>query len=261
MAEFENLTLTADDGIVVITISREEKLNALDTDTLEELKTAIQSVYDDKNAKGVIITGAGEKAFVSGADIEELAGLNELQGRKFSENGQEILALIENSHKPVIAAVDGYALGGGCELAMACHIRVATARSFFGQPEVTLGLIPGYGGTQRLTQLVGKGRALEMMMTADIIPANVALQIGLVNHVVETKEAMIEKCKVILMKIFANAPLAVGMLIGCVNAVFTQEENGYQTESNSFSNCFKSDDFKEGVNAFLEKRKPKFQGE
>jgi enoyl-CoA hydratase len=261
MAEFKNLTLTADDGIVVITISREEKLNALNTETLEELKTAIQSVYDDKDAKGVILTGAGGKAFVSGADIEELAGLNELQGRKFSENGQEIMALIEDSHKPIIAAIDGYALGGGCELAMACHIRVATENSYFGQPEVTLGMIPGYGGTQRLTQLVGKGRALELMMTADIIPARIAQQIGLLNHVVKTREDMIEKSKEILMKIFANAPLAVGMLISCVNAVFIQDENGYQTESNSFSNCFKSEDFKEGVNAFLEKRKPKFQGE
>ncbi len=261
MAEFENLTLTADDGIVIITISRSEKLNALNTELLEELRIAIQSVYDDKEAKGVIITGSGDKAFVSGADIEELSGLSELQGRKFSENGQEIMALIENSHKPIIAAIDGYALGGGCELAMACHIRVATERSFFGLPEVTLGLIPGYGGTQRLTQLVGKGRALEMMMTADIIPAKTAHQIGLVNHVVDTKENLIVKCKELLGKILGNAPLAVGVLISCVSAVYNQDENGYQTESNSFSNCFKSEDFKEGVLAFLEKRKPKFQGE
>lgn len=260
MAELDNLELATENGILTITISRQEKLNALNQAALEDLRIAIQSAYDDKDIKGVIITGAGEKAFASGADIGEIAGLNELNGRKFSENGQEIFALIENSHKPVIAAVDGYALGGGCELAMACHIRVATERSFFGLPEVTLGLIPGYGGTQRLTQLVGKGKALEMMMTADIIPAKEALQIGLVNYVVADRPDMMRKCRELLNKILANAPLAVGMLIGCVNAAFNHEENGYQTESNSFSNCLKSEDFQEGVAAFLEKRKPKFKG-
>lgn len=261
MAEFENLAITIENGIALITISRKEKLNALNHATLEELRTAIQGAYDDKDIKGVIITGAGDKAFASGADIAEIAGLNELNGRKFSENGQEIFALIENSHKPVIAAIDGYALGGGCELAMACHIRIATERSFFGLPEVTLGLIPGYGGTQRLTQLVGKGKALELMMTASILPAQEALKMGLVNYVVADKTEAFRKSREILDKILANAPLAVGMLIGCVNAVFNHEENGYQTESNSFSNCLKSEDFQEGVNAFLEKRKPRFKGE
>lgn len=260
MAELDNLALATENGILTITISRQEKLNALNRATLEDLRVAIQGAYDDKNIKGVIISGAGEKAFASGADITEIAVLNELNGRKFSENGQEIFALIEDSHKPIIAAVDGYALGGGCELAMACHMRVATERSFFGLPEVTLGLIPGYGGTQRLTQLVGKGKALEMMMTAQILPATEAMQIGLVNYVVADRSGMIRKCRELLDKVLANAPLAVGMLIGCVNAGFNHDENGYQTESNSFSNCLKSEDFQEGVAAFLEKRKPKFKG-
>ena len=261
MAEFENLELSDDNGILTIVVSREEKLNALNEATLEELRTAIQSAYDDKDIKGTIITGAGEKSFVSGADIDEIAGLNELNGRKFSENGQEIFALIENSHKPVIAAVNGLALGGGCELAMACHMRIATKNATFGLPEVKLGMIPGYGGTQRLTHLVGKGKALELMMTASTISAEEAFRIGLINQLVLDKEELMKRSKEVLAKILANAPLAVGMLVDCVNAVFNFDENGYQTESNSFSSCFKSQDFHEGISAFLEKRKPDFKGE
>lgn len=261
MAEFNNISLTSNNGILTITVDRVEKMNALNLDTVEELRTAFQQVYDDKEIKGVIVTGQGEKAFVAGADIKEIAELNEVNGRKFAENGQEVFALIENCHKPVIAAVNGYALGGGCELAMACHIRVAVKNARFGQPEVNLGIIPGYGGTQRLTQLIGKGRALELLMTGDMISAQKAKKLGLVNHVVETQEDLIDKCEEILEKITSKAPLAVGMVVTCVNACYTHDENGYQTEANSFASCCKSEDFKEGTDAFLEKRTPVFKGE
>ncbi|MTI19806.1 enoyl-CoA hydratase, partial [Fulvivirga sp. RKSG066] len=242
------------------TITRPDSLNALNVATIEELRTAIQDAYDNKEVKGIIITGDGEKAFVAGADIKEIAELNELNARKFAENGQEVFSLIEQCEKPVIAAVNGFALGGGCELAMACHIRIASENAKFGQPEVNLGIIPGYGGTQRLTQLVGKGKALELMMTGDMLSANDAKSVGLVNHVVESKEELMVLSKKIASKITAKAPLAVGMVINCVNAYYTSEENGFQTEANSFSNCTKTEDFQEGTQAFIEKRKPEFTG-
>ncbi|MBL3655033.1 enoyl-CoA hydratase/isomerase family protein [Fulvivirga sediminis] len=260
MSLYQNLTEAIENGILIITISRPESLNALNTETLDELRTAIQEAYDNKEIRGIIITGAGEKSFVAGADIKEIAELNELNARKFAENGQEIFSLIEQCEKPVIAAVNGFALGGGCELAMACHIRIASENAKFGQPEVTLGIIPGYGGTQRLTQLVGKGKALELIATGDMISANEAKNIGLVNHVVETQDELMELSKKIMSKIVSKAPLAVGMAINCVNA-FYAEENGYQTEANSFSNCTKTKDFQEGTMAFIEKRKPEFKGE
>jgi len=261
MEEFKNLILSLSDNILIITINREKHLNALNLETLEEIKVAIQSVCDDRDITGVIFTGAGEKSFVAGADISEFSGVNEVTGRKFSEGGQEAFQMIENCNKPVIAAVNGFALGGGCELAMACHMRVATENARFGQPEVNLGIIPGYGGTQRLTQLIGKGKALELMLTGDMISASEALNFGLVNYVVPTQNELIEKSKEILNKISKKAPLAVGMVIDCVNAVFTTGENGYQTEANSFSRCCGSDDFMEGTSAFLEKREPQFKGE
>jgi enoyl-CoA hydratase len=225
---------------------------------MEEIGTVMQQVYDSREIKGVIFTGEGEKAFVAGADISEIAALTEVSSRKFSERGQEIFAMIEDCPKPVIAAVNGFALGGGCELAMACHIRVAVESAKFGQPEVNLGLIPGYGGTQRLTQLVGKGKALELMMTADTIAAQEAKSIGLVNHVVKTHAELMPLAESILRKILAKAPLAIEMVISCANAVYNKEEDGYQTEANSFSICCKSEDFKEGTKAFLEKRTAKF---
>jgi enoyl-CoA hydratase len=261
MAEFENIKFSIDDSFLTLTIARENKMNALNMKTLEEIRLALQSALDDKNIKGIIITGAGEKAFVAGADIDEIAGLNELNGRKFSENGQETFALIENSHIPVVAAINGYALGGGLELAMACHIRVAIDSAKLGLPEVSLGMIPGYGGTQRLTQLVGKGKALEMMMTGEPVSAAEGYRLNLVNHIVSSHEELFSKSKELLKKIAANAPLAVGMLVSCVNAVYYYDENGYQTEANSFSSCCKTEDFREGVNAFVEKRKPVFKGE
>ncbi|MDN5201601.1 enoyl-CoA hydratase-related protein [Fulvivirgaceae bacterium BMA10] len=261
MSEFKNLRLEFQDGILTITINRPDKLNALNVATVEEIRMAMDKVYDEKDIKAVIFTGEGDKAFVAGADISEIAQLNEMNGRKFAENGQEVFSLIENCDKPIIAAVNGFALGGGCELAMACHMRVATESAKFGQPEVNLGVVPGYGGTQRLTHLVGKGKAMELLMSGDMMNANEAKELNLVNYVVADKEELHVKCNEILRKIISKAPLAVGMVIHCVNAAYDPEEKGYQTEANSFANCCKSEDFREGTSAFLEKRKPEFQGE
>lgn len=259
MINFKNLKLELIDGILTISINRVEKMNALNIETVEEIRMAMQRVYDENEIKGVIFTGQGDKVFIAGADISEIAKLNEVNGRKFSENGQEVFVMIENCHKPVIAAVNGFALGGGCELAMACHIRVASDNARFGQPEVSLGIIPGFGGTQRLTQLVGKGKANELMMTGDMITADMAKELGLVNYVT-SKEELIPKCEEILKKIFSKAPIAVGMVVDCVNAVFDSEINGFKMEADSFSRCCKSEDIKEGTKAFLEKRKAKFKG-
>ncbi len=262
MADYNNLKVTNEHGILTITINRPDKLNALNIETIEELRVVFQElVYDDENIKSVILTGAGEKAFVAGADISEIAELNEMNGRKFAENGQEVFSMIERCHKPVIAAVNGFALGGGCELAMACHFRIATPNAKFGQPEVNLGIIPGYGGTQRLPQLIGKGKALELMMTADFIAADEAKALGLVNHIADSHEALLEMALALCQKINSKAPLAIGMVIESVNAYYTNEENGYQTEANSFASCCKSEDFKEGTKAFLEKRSAEFKGE
>ncbi|PSL05107.1 enoyl-CoA hydratase [Cecembia rubra] len=261
MADSKNILSEVKEGILYLTVNRETKLNALNFATLEEFRDIFNEVSDNKDIRAVIITGSGEKAFIAGADISEIAELNELNARKFAENGQEIFSLIENCPKPVIAVINGFALGGGCELAMACHMRIATESAKFGQPEVNLGIIPGYGGTQRLTYLVGRGKALELMMTGDMIGAEEAKNLGLVNHVLATKAEALEKAEEILRKIMSKAPLAIGMIVDCVNAVFNTEENGYQTEANSFARCVKSGDYKEGTSAFLEKRKPVFKGE
>ncbi len=260
MENFQNLLLERDGNIMVITINREKKLNALNQATLAELKEAIQIVYDDQEIRGVMIVGSGEKAFVAGADISEFIEVNEMNGRKFSEEGQEIFQMIEDCQTPVIAVVNGFALGGGCELAMACHMRVATKDARFGQPEVNLGIIPGYGGTQRLTQLIGKGRAFEYAMTGDMIDAQRGYEMGLVNHIAETKTDAVQLARAILTKIEEKAPKAIDMVVDCINAVHTSE-NGYQTEANAFAKCFATEDFKEGATAFLEKRKPVFKGE
>ncbi|NVK48342.1 MAG: enoyl-CoA hydratase/isomerase family protein [Cyclobacteriaceae bacterium] len=261
MDSFQNILTEEKDGVLYLTINREDKMNALNFATLEELREIFDRVMEDKTIKSVIITGAGEKAFVAGADIREIAELNEVNARKFAENGQEIFSVIENCQKPVIAVTNGFTLGGGCELAMACHMRVATSNAKFGQPEVNLGIIPGYGGTQRLTILVGRGKANELMMTGDMIGAEEALRLGLVNHVLPTKAEAMAKAEEIIHKIMSKAPLAIGMIVDCVNAVYLSEENGYQTEANSFARCVKSGDYKEGTSAFLEKRKPIFKGE
>jgi enoyl-CoA hydratase len=260
MTKFDNLSLERRGSFLYIIINRPSKLNALNHQTVEEIREAIQVVYDENSIKGAILTGAGEKAFVAGADISEFTELSEVSSRKFAENGQEVFSMIENCPKPIIAAINGFALGGGCELAMACHLRVAVRSAQFAQPEVNLGIIPGYGGTQRLAQLIGKGKALELMMTADRITADEAKDLGLVNHVVEDNAELLSKAEELLSKIVLKAPIAIEMVINCVNAVYNKEEDGFQTEANSFSICCKSDDFKEGVKAFLEKRPARFQG-
>ncbi|GJM30889.1 MAG: enoyl-CoA hydratase [Cyclobacteriaceae bacterium] len=260
MLEFENLTTSLDQGVITITISRENKLNALNIATIAELKRAVQSIYDDPQVKAAIITGAGSKAFVAGADISEIAKLAVGSAQEFAENGQQVFAMIENCPKPIVAAVNGFALGGGCELAMACHIRIALNTAKFGQPEVSLGLVPGYGGTQRLPALIGKARALELILTGDIISAQQALNFGLVNYLVDAPEELITLCKQVLNKIMCKAPLAVGMVIECVNAAYDPERDGYQIEASRFAQCCSTKDFIEGTAAFKEKRNPNFQG-
>ena len=260
MGDFKNLAVSSENGVLVVTIDRAAKLNALNQSTLQEIKQVIESLYDDAEHSGAIITGDGEKAFAAGADISEFTQLTELNARKFAEEGQEIFQLIENCHLPIIAVVNGFALGGGCELAMACHMRVATEAAKFGQPEVSLGVVPGYGGTQRLTQLIGKGRAFQYIMTGDMIDANTAREWGLVNEIASDKAAALGLAKSILTKIGEKAPIAVELVVECVNAVYQAEVNGYQTEANAFAKCCGTEDFKEGAAAFVEKRKPTFKG-
>jgi enoyl-CoA hydratase len=258
MTVLKNIQLTLADNILTIVINRPEKLNALNMETLKEIGISVQRAYDEFEIKGVIITGAGEKAFVAGADISEIAAVAETDSKKASERGQQIFKLIEDCPKPVIAAVNGFALGGGCELALACHMRVASENAKFGLPEVTLGLIPGYGGTQRTTQLIGKGKAFELILTGDMISAPEALEAGLVNHVV-IKAELIPKATEILKKIAQRAPFAVSQAIKCINVAGKGQE-GYEQEAAAFSLCCKTADFKEGTSAFLEKRKANFIG-
>lgn len=258
MTSYKNIVADIKDRIQTITINRPEKMNALNLLTLDEIKTAIQQAISDNNVRGIIITGSGEKAFVAGADISEIANVEGVQAKKLSENGQHIFSLIENCPKPVIAAVNGFALGGGCELAMSCHIRIASDNAKFGLPEVTLGIIPGYGGTQRMTAIVGKGKALELMMTADMISAAEAKEIGLVNHVT-TQQELIGKAEEILRKIAQRAPLAIAGVIKSANS-FSSNMQGYTIEAATFAECCKTEDFKEGTKAFLEKRKAEFRG-
>ena len=257
--DLKNILLSQVDSTLLVTINRPEKLNALNFETLNELKFCIKKIYDDPKIKGAIITGSGEKAFVAGADIAEIAKLNEINGRKASENGQEILQMIENCPKLIIAAVNGYALGGGCELAMACHIRVAANNAKFGQPEINLGILPGYGGTQRLPSLVGKGKAMEIMLTGEMIEAQNAKEIGLVNYL-SSNEELLNKCFEIQKKIADKPAISIGLIIDCVNSAYHKDEDGYQTEANAFANCISTGDFHEGTSAFLQKRKPIFNG-
>ncbi|HEY8782783.1 MAG TPA: enoyl-CoA hydratase-related protein [Mucilaginibacter sp.] len=258
---FQNLLIEYKGRIQYIIINRESKLNALNKATLAELHIALHDAFINPEVGGIIITGAGQKAFVAGADISEFSDINADGGREIARRGQTLVFdLIENSSKPVIAAINGFALGGGLELAMACHIRIAAETAKMGLPEVTLGLIPGYGGTQRLSRLAGKGRALEMIMTADIISAADAHQYGLVNHVV-SQENLLAKAEEILTKILLRAPLAIASAITAVNAGFKDGVNGFEAEIEEFSKCFASKDLQEGISAFLQKRKPQFKGE
>lgn len=256
---YENILTAREEGILTITINRESKLNALTIKTLQEIKLAVDAVQQDPEINGIIITGSGSKAFAAGADISEFAHFNHDQATRMSADGHETMNSIENGNKLVIAAVNGFALGGGCELAMACHIRVASENAKFGQPEVNLGVPPGYGGTQRLVQLVGKGKALEMLLTGDAIDAKSALEYRLVNHVV-TLEELIPKCKEIVQKVSTKSPVAVKKVINCVNDFYRPNVNGMQREIYEFGGSFETEDFKEGTDAFLNKRKPEFSG-
>ena len=252
-------------NIFLITINRPDKLNALNKMVMEELGQAVDEVYQNRGIRSAIITGSGNKAFVAGADIGEFLGLTKEEGLHLAKRGQEIFLRIENSPKPFIAAVNGFALGGGCELAMACHFRLCNQQAKFGLPEVNLGLIPGYGGTQRLTQLIGKGKAMELMMTATMVGADEALQLGLVNYVVPAEELLV-RSKEILQTIGGKAPLAIAKVIECVNvavvsdSAYTNGKSGFEKEQEAFAECFATEDMKEGVAAFLEKRKAAFTG-
>jgi enoyl-CoA hydratase len=258
--EFENILVVTKGRIQYITINRESKLNALNKFTLLELHEAFTTAFKNDEVGGIILTGAGTKAFVAGADISEFADLDVRGGTDLARHGQTtVFDVIANGNKPVIAAVNGFALGGGLELAMACHIRVASDNAKMGLPEVTLGLIPGYGGTQRLTQLVGRGKALEMIMTADMLTAADALNAGLVNHVV-FQDDLLPKAEEIMNKILTRAPLAIASAIQAVNDAAKDGVNGFETEITAFGNCFGTEDFKEGVAAFLGKRKAEFKG-
>ena len=258
---YENVLSKTENGITYITINRPNKLNALNKATIQELHDAFKAADSDKKTKVIILTGSGEKAFVAGADISEFADFDVKNGGKLAAQGQELLFdFVENLGTPVIAAVNGFALGGGLELAMACHFRLASINAKMGLPEVSLGVIPGYGGTQRLPQLVGKGRAMEMVMTAAMIDANQALEYGLVNHVT-TPEELVPLAEKIAGKIMRNSSVAIKGAIKAVNANFKDGVDGYKQEIKQFGKCFGTADFKEGTTAFLEKRKAEFPGE
>lgn len=256
----ENILIEKQDNIAVITINRPTKLNALNKATIQELHDGFKTLNDDKSVKAIIITGSGEKAFVAGADISEFANFSVEEGGKLAAQGQELLFdFVQNLSTPVIAAVNGFALGGGLELAMSCHFRVASTNAKMGLPEVTLGVIPGYGGTQRLAQLVGKGRAMELIMTASMIDAETAKNYGLVNHVV-LQEELLDFTKGIASKIANNSSVAIAKAIEAINANFEDGINGFAVEIENFGACFGTEDFKEGTTAFLEKRKANFLG-
>jgi len=257
---YNTLLTELENGIFTITINRPDKMNALNRDVVSDLSAAFDEVYNNLEIKTVLLTGAGEKAFVAGADITEFTALDAEGGKALAARGaQDVFNKIENCPKPVVAAVNGFALGGGCELAMACHFRVASENARFGQPEVNLGLIPGYGGTQRLTQLIGKGKAMELLMTADMVGAEEARSLGLVNHVVPLAD-LLTKGKEILLKIQTKAPVAVGHIIALVNEAAQGNPNGFEHEITRFGDCFATEDMKEGTGAFLEKRKAAFSG-
>lgn len=254
---YTTLLTSLENGIFTVSINRPDKLNAINKAVMNDLNVVLDEIENSAAIKAVILTGAGQKAFVAGADISEFTGLSKNEGQALAKKGQDVFFRIENNNKPIIAAVNGFALGGGCELAMACHFRLASENAKFGQPEVNLGLIPGYGGTQRLVHLIGKGRAIELLITGNMIDAQTALQYGLVNHVVPQEE-LLNKTKSILETVVAKAPLAISKCIAAANAAYS--EGGYKKELEGFGESFATEDMKEGAAAFLEKRKPVFTG-
>ncbi|MDX1702532.1 MAG: enoyl-CoA hydratase-related protein, partial [Melioribacteraceae bacterium] len=257
--EYTNLILEKSEGVALLTINRPDKLNALNSLTLEELNSALNEIKKDDTVSVVILTGAGEKAFVAGADIGELSACSKETGKSFAQKGQLIFNLVENLGKPVIAAVNGFALGGGCELALSCHIRLASENAKFGQPEVNLGIIPGYGGTQRLPRVINYSRAAEYILTGDLIDASNALRIGLVSSIFP-QETLIEKAREIADKIAGKGQIAVRLALQSIlNTNKMNLENGLEREAELFAECCGSEDFKEGTRAFLEKRKPNFK--
>ena len=256
---YQTLLTSLGNGILTVTINRPDKLNALNSTVLQDLWSVVDEIESNEEIRSAILTGSGPKSFVAGADISEFQGLTDADAANFARRGQDVLFRIERCSKPVVAAVNGFALGGGCELAMACHFRLASDNAKFGQPEVNLGLIPGYGGTQRLVQLIGKGRAIELMLSATMIDAATALQWGLVNHVVPQNE-LLARARAILEVINSKAPVAVSKCIVAANAVFDETQNGFETEIRVFSDCFRTEDVREGTSAFLEKRKAQFSG-
>jgi enoyl-CoA hydratase len=258
---YQNISIDLQGRIAILKIDRPSKLNALNRATIDELHEGLIELENNNDIKVVIITGSGEKAFVAGADISEFADYSVDEGKDLAASGQEkLFDYVENFNKPVIAAINGFALGGGLELAMSAHFRTASKNAKMGLPEVSLGVIPGYGGTQRLPQLVGKGKAMEMIMTAEMINADEAHRLGLVNHVFEQSE-LIERTKAIAKKICNNSLVAIKAAIEAVNAGFVFDEDGYDIEINAFGEAFGTDDFKEGTQAFLNKRKAEFPGE
>lgn len=260
LTALETLTVEFDGPTAVVTINRPKALNALNQAVIRELRATFAELDNNAEVKGVILTGAGDKAFVAGADIKEITELVYEDAVSFSTRGQRLFATIENFGKPVVAAINGFALGGGCELAMACHIRVATESARFGQPEVNLGIIAGYGGTQRLPRLIGRTKGLELLLTGEHIKAEQALELGLVNYVVPADEVM-NKAQDILSKCYTKAPLALQFTINAVNAGFEHDRNGYESEAVNFAKSLNTNDAKEGTAAFIDKRKPEFKGE
>lgn len=257
---YQNLQVQDEQGVLLLTIDREKSLNALNTQTMLELRQffAVDAPQRD-GLRGVILTGAGPKAFVAGADIKEFMELNAEKGREMARRGQDVFFLIERFPKPVIAAVNGFALGGGCELAMACHLRIASEKARFGQPEVNLGIIPGYGGTQRLIQYLGKSKAMELLMTGDMIDAAEAHRLGLVNHVVPAGEE-VARAREVMAKVLSKGPIAIAKIIEAVNAYFQYNEDGFDREIRAFGETTGTEDFREGAQAFIDKRKPDFSG-
>lgn len=256
---YQNILYSVKDGIARITINRESQMNALTIETIQEVGQAHKEALADEQVKGILLTGSGNKAFIAGADIKEFSDFSVDEAQDMSAAGHDVFTGIEVSSKPVVAAINGFALGGGLELAMACHIRIASENAKFGQPEVNLGLIPGYGGTQRLIKLAGHGKAMELLMTGGMVDAAEAHRIGLVNNVV-SQEELLAVCEKMLGKIGSKSSLTIAQIIQLGNAYHNSNEDGFQMEVEEFANCFGTEDFKEGVDAFINKRKAAFKG-